>query len=330
VDGASAAGTQGDTDALRTCLAEACAAGGLWGEAIARFRPGHDQNGMLAENMCELARSIGHEVVSDLDLRFQPPRAKRVFDLFPFNGEFAMLELKLAEMSPFVERFVIIEAAETFTGKPKPLYFHERRADFARYADKIIYVPVGSFPSHLTSAWAREFYQRDQGVLGLVGLAAPDDVVIISDVDEIIRPEAALGDLPALAVGADLRIFQYFLNYERITDRPTVKTVLAHARLLARNGCSYLRVGMPRYARRPYLANAGWHFTSCGSPEALERKFKSYSHTEWSHLDRGQIASIADEIRGGQVQAGWTRRELDEGFPAFIRARPDLFADYLL
>lgn len=319
------------TDPLRMCLAEACAAGGLWREAIARFIPGHNQTGILAENMCELARAIGQDVLSGVDLDFQPARERRVFDLFPFNGEFAMLELKLAEMSPFIERFVIIEAAETFTGKPKPLYFQERRAGFARYADKIVHVVVDKFPSYLGTAWAREFYQRDRGILGLVGLAAPDDVVIISDVDEIIRPEAALGDLPALAAGADLRTFQYFLNYELLSDKPKLKTVLAHARLLARNGSSYLRIAMSRHARRPFLANAGWHFSSCGSPEALERKFQSFSHTEWAHLDRARIAAIADGIRSRAFEdPQFARRELGEDFPAFIRARPDLYADYVL
>jgi hypothetical protein len=319
----------GDTDRLRTCLAQAYASAGLWRDAIARFVPGPGHTDMLAENLCELARCIGRDVLSDIDLGFRPSAGRKVFDLFPFNGEFAVLELKLAEMSPWVDHFVIIEAGQTFTGKPKPFHFAERRDAFAAYADKIIHVPVETFPNHLARPWAREFFQRDRGVAGLAGRCAPDDVVIISDVDEIIRPEA-VRDLPALAVGADLRTFQYFLNYELVGKKLTVKSVLTTAGLLARNGCSYLRTAIPRHAMRPYAPNAGWHFTSVGSPEALEHKYQSFSHTEWSHLDRAHFAALAETIRASGLGPNYVRRALDEDLPEALRLRPELFADCLL
>ena len=328
-DLASAPLAGGETDRLQTCLAQAYAAAGLWRDAAARFVPGPDHADMLAENLCELARCIGRDVLSDVDLGLRRRAGRKVFDLFPFNGEFAVLELKLAEMSPWVDGFVIIEAAETFTGKPKPLHFAERSQDFAAYADKIIHVPIGAFPGHLTTAWAREFFQRDSGVLGLVGRCAPDDVVIISDVDEVLRPEA-IQDLPALAVGAALRVFQYFLNYELVGKGPAVKTVLTTAGLLAGHGCSYLRTAIPRHAARPYAANAGWHFTSVGSAEAIAHKYQSFSHTEWGHLDRNHFAARLEKIRSGGLGDGYVRRGLDEDLPETLRLRPELFADCLL
>lgn len=334
LNGAGAEGFGPDTLALAegdkfgACLAEAYAAGGLWREAIVRLVPRPGRVDMLAESLCELARCVGQDVLEGVDLDFRPPGARKVFDLFPFNGEFRMLELKLAEMSPWVDQFVIIEAAQTFTGRPKPLHFAERRQAFAAYADKIVHVQLDAFPPHLTTPWAREFFQRDKGVLGLVGRCAPDDLAIISDVDEIIRPEAVRQVSDPLT-GASLRTFQYFFNYELVAKPPVIKAVFAQAALLARNGSSYLRTGAPRYAPRLFVADAGWHFTSVGSPEALELKMQSYSHTEWSHLDRSHFAALAEQIRTGGLRSDGVRRELDE-LPEAIRRTPELYRDWLL
>ena len=45
-------------------------------------------------------------------------------------------------MNPVVDRFVISEATETFSGNPKPLYYEENKEMFAEFADKIIHVAV--------------------------------------------------------------------------------------------------------------------------------------------------------------------------------------------
>ncbi len=279
--------------------------------------------------MSELARCIGRDVTSKLELDFTTAGpSRRIFDLFPFNGEFAMLELKLAEMAPWVDRFVIIEARHTFTGQPKPLYFAEHSAAFSAFADKITHVPIEAFPAHIGSAWAREFFQRDQGVLGLKGRSAPDDLVIISDTDEIIRREA-VQNLSGPLVGADLRTFKYFLNYEHAEKRPMIKAAFVPARLLASNGSSYLRIGASQYYDHSQVKNAGWHFTSIAAPEALESKFRSFSHEEWSHLDRAYFEALIDKIRSGGLGDEYLRCELDQ-LPASVQARSGALSAWLL
>ncbi len=319
----------GDRRRLRACLGEAYAAAAGWPDAITRFAPAPEQTGMLSESLCELARCVGQDVLSNLDFRFAADGGGRIFDLFPFNGEFDLLELKLGEMSPWVDRFIIVEAAQTFTGLPKPLHFAARRDAFAGYADKITYLPIAAFPPHVTSPWAREFFQRDSAVGGLSGRCGPDDLVIISDVDEILRKPASLA-LPAPAVGAHLRTFQYFLNYEILGESPSVKSVFTTAKVLAGNGSSFLRTGVARFLRRPFIADAGWHFTSVGKAEALERKFQSYSHTEWSHLDRAHFEDVIEAIRNGGPDEQHIRRDLAADLPPYLQRHPELFADYLL
>jgi beta-1,4-mannosyl-glycoprotein beta-1,4-N-acetylglucosaminyltransferase len=53
-----------------------------------------------------------------------------LYDCFTFCDGLDLLDIRLAELSPFVDTFVIAEAPVTFQGKPKPLYYQENKARF--------------------------------------------------------------------------------------------------------------------------------------------------------------------------------------------------------
>lgn len=314
---------------LRSLTAQACAAAGLWRDAIRRFDIGSEATGILAHDLCELARCVGADLLAHRPFVLAEPRPRRVFDIFPFNGEFQMLELKLAEMGPWVEKFVLVEAAETFSGKPKPLFFEANRHRFKEHAEKILHVRIDHFPDHLTSPWAREFFQRDSAAGALSGLCAASDVVIISDVDEIIREESTRAVAEPL-VGADLRQFNFFLNYEMIEGRSPVRTVFARADLLSRLGPSYLRLGLIGYRSTAFVPDAGWHFSSVGSAAEVGRKFASFSHTELSHLDEAAVAKRLAHVRANGSEGVHVVRQLDSSFPEFIARNRERLSDLLL
>ena len=46
-----------------------------------------------------------------------------LYDCFTFFNELDLLEIRFHEMSAIVDKFVVVEAAKTFSGQPKPLYF---------------------------------------------------------------------------------------------------------------------------------------------------------------------------------------------------------------
>jgi beta-1,4-mannosyl-glycoprotein beta-1,4-N-acetylglucosaminyltransferase len=314
---------------LTACTSEALAAAGAWEPAISAFEDVFADPALRRQTWSELARCVGGDVLSRTELAFRPGGPVKVFDLFPFNGEFAVLALKLAEMAPWVDRFVIVEAAETFSGNPKPLTWPSRPDSFRAYEDKIIYLPIPAFPEPLRVSWAREFFQRDLAAAALSGLCARDDIVIISDADEILLEGAVRGFRGPLA-GCGLRTFRYFLNFEQLFKEPHVKATLTRAGLLASNGCSYLRMGADQSYRQGIIPDAGWHFSSFGGPEALELKMRSYSHTEHAHQDRAHFARIMARIRQPSRLAGFRRCEIDESFPAFLRANLPAYAQYVL
>lgn len=112
----------------------------------------------------------------------------RVFDCFPFFNELDVLEIRLTELDPLVDYFVIVEATLTHTGKPKPLYFDENRGRYNRFSRKIIHVVVDDLPSEPSDHWGREISQR-QAIMRGLELARPDDRIITSDCDEIPKPD---------------------------------------------------------------------------------------------------------------------------------------------
>ncbi len=318
----------GATPFARFVAGEACAAAGWWRTMIDGVGGLHGEDASR-HRVPELARCVGREVLQAHPLTFAPPRAPKVFDLFPFNGEFGLLELKLAEMGPWVDHFVIVEAARTFTGLPKPLHFAARADEYRSYGDKIIHVVVDAGPDRLGLAWAREFHQRDSAIQGLSGRLAPDDIVLLSDADEIVAPDVLgrfSGEVRILA----MRTFKFFFNYEADLERQGLTAAIVRGRLLASNGSSYLRFATRPYARGDRIMDAGWHFTSINTAEGLQAKVRSYSHEEHAHLDRDHWDKVLRKIRDGLRPPGYVRRDLDDQLPAYLQRHREALADFIL
>ena len=65
----------------------------------------------------------------------------RVFDVFLFNDELDLLEIRMNELAESVDKFVIIEGRVTFTGRKRTLVFKEAMEQdrFKKYAKKTHY-----------------------------------------------------------------------------------------------------------------------------------------------------------------------------------------------
>lgn len=288
-----------------------------------------------ADARAALARFVGQYVLKTHPLRFAPAGPRKVIDVFPFNNELRLLDLKLREMASWVDVFVIVEARSTFTGAPKPLVFQENRAAFSAFDSKIVHVAVDEFPEHVRQPWSREFYQRDMGVKGLDGVCGEDDLVLITDADEVIAP-----DLVERFERQNRRGFarlgmeraRYFLNYREVLAPAEQKDASGvwRGRFLADLGLSFVR-NVTRWDKKaPRMTEAGWHFTSVGAASEIVSKLDNSAHQEHAGALDEQIQAMLSAIRAGQLEPGWERCELDERFPAYVRSHPEMFADVLL
>ena len=142
----------------------------------------------------------------------------QLYDVFLFNNEFDVLEIRLNELSPIVDRFVIAESPVTHSGKEKPLHFSENRERFASFADRIDHVvtklPLAAPDEQNLSkrererrSFNREHTQRNGLFEALSGLA-DDDVILLSDVDEIPRATALKTACETIGSGAEVHCFE--------------------------------------------------------------------------------------------------------------------------
>jgi beta-1,4-mannosyl-glycoprotein beta-1,4-N-acetylglucosaminyltransferase len=277
----------------------------------------------------------------------------RVFDCFPFFNELDLLELRLSELNPVVDRFVLAEATVTYRGRPKPLCFEQNKTRFSPFLQKIIHVIVDDMPEAGESElgrWTRERFQREALLRGL-SEARSDDFIIISDLDEIPRASAVefvTRQQPFIPTRFtfEMRQYWYFLNLEH----PQLWTRSRMSRLArVRNPEIFRMWGLPwttpanplkrwrktiKNFRSPLrsetIANAGWHFTFMNGVEAVREKLINYSHV--SPAEALTEAAVRRRIDDAVASAsrpfdGKNFRicEVDDSYPAFVRDNPARF-----
>ncbi|KAK8114651.1 uncharacterized protein PG998_000855 [Apiospora kogelbergensis] len=250
--------------------------------------------------------------------RGSPARPRRAYDLLMVNTELDWLEIRLNTTYDFVDYFVVVESPRTFTNLDKPLVIRDNLAKFAAYKDKIIYhtltIPDGFHSDRENPAWAWEDLQRnamyDQVLPRLQGAQAPEegDVIVVADVDEILRPETMVllksCDFPRRL---NLRSHFYYYSFQfrhkgmqwahpQATYYQGWRTILP---VNLRNGDGNL----PPLVKMETadLWDAGWHCSSCFSTmEELLTKMSSFSHQWMNHEFYRNRQWIADHIREGK------------------------------
>lgn len=249
---------------------------------------------------------------------------RKVYDLFTVSTELDWLEIRLNTTYDFVDYFVIVEAPKTFTGLDKPLHVRDSWDKLAPYHDKIIYhelqYPEGFSPK-LT--WDFEDLQRNalltQVFPHLTGAHAPaeGDVLVVADVDEIVRPETLLVlracDFPR-RLTLRSRFFYYsfqFLHRGAEWPHPQATTyrgaglgdTILPDDLRKGDGARQWGVLAPlvRWPEKGDLWNAGWHCSNCfATVGELLRKMESFSHMSLNAPEYRDRERIVDRVRRGQ------------------------------
>ena len=209
-----------------------------------------------------------------------------IYDCFTFFNEHDLLELRLRELDPVVDRFVIVEADRTHQGAPKPLYFAEAAARYRRWEDKIIHVVLDDMPRG-PDAWERERYQRTAILRGLAD-AMPDDLIVVADLDEIPRREILKLLDRYLVEPTSLQMMLHLLRFNLRS-----KLVWSYTKAVRRaelDNPAELRLTRTRRS----VPDAGWHLSYIGDREFILRKLKAFAHTEVAtdrytspiHIDR--------------------------------------------
>lgn len=266
-----------------------------------------------------------------------------VYDCFQFFNELDILKIRLNVLNDVVDRFVISEATETFSGIKKPLYYEENKEMFAEFADKIIHVVVEDTPEGGTHE--RDTFQKNAVTRGLAG-CADDDVIIFSDLDEIPNPEKIreiLGNFREDRIyHFAQRLFYCYLNMEEVSGnllsyagefegverKKWIGTKMLSYKLLREQN---LLLGELRFPERKEIGirvdDGGWHFGYMGGHgekdirKRVQEKVVSAAHQEYN--SRHVLSQVTDQIKDGKDifgrNAQFVRCEIDETFPKYIR-----------
>jgi beta-1,4-mannosyl-glycoprotein beta-1,4-N-acetylglucosaminyltransferase len=261
-----------------------------------------------SDDRSTLEATVPLEALNDLE------KGPFTWSVTPFFNELDLLEARLSEMARMVDRFVVIEARQTFRGQPKPLYFQENSHLFRRWAAQIDHVVV-DLPEG-PDAWARERHQRNVAHQVLADLGAvQDDLVLLTDLDEIVRADRVDAAREATAASpVVLMMTQYWYSLEWRQEDPWL-----HPKAF-RYG--QIRAGTPyhdvRHSPFPVLPNTGWHLSWFGDEARFDYKLASFSHSEFDTPERRKRGFSDGLIARGVDIHGRKLSRSGDHFPASL------------
>ncbi len=232
-----------------------------------------------------------------------------IYDTFTFFNELDLLEIRLNILNNRVDKFVLVEATTTFSGKAKPLFFQKNKKRYAQFNDKIIHIIVDDLPINSEDRWPAEAAQRLAIMHGLTE-AQNSDIIILSDVDEIWKPEA-LPEQVTHFRGFYQKAKGFFLNAKH--DRTESCSVVVPYRKFKKRHPNFLRRHRKQFNQ---INDGGWHWSYLGGDKAIKEKVESFAHAEEDNETR-KLAWIG--LAQKQQKNCYTPPQSDPDWPKWLK-----------
>ena len=243
----------------------------------------------------------------------------KIFDCFMYFDEEHVLDLRLNVLYQNVDYFVIVESIFNHKGEKRNLLFNSQK--FEKFNDKIIYLVYDKIPQlvkpiketdnekekdgkYIMNALYRENAQRDFILEGLKS-AKKDDLILISDVDEIPKLSSVnLNQIKneIILFKQDMFYYKYNLslpNFKWTGTKAVKKKNLVSPQWLRNvkdRKYPFYRIDTffsdKKYIDIKIINDGGWHFSNIKSPEMIEHKLRSYLH----HREFDQVSLSIEEI----------------------------------
>ena len=243
----------------------------------------------------------------------------KIFDCFMYFDEEIILDLRLNVLNDFVDYFVIVESTFNHKGEKRALKFDKQK--FKKFEHKIIYIIFDIEPEqiqevktndnetiksikYINNAQFRENGQRNFIYKGLSN-ADQDDVIMISDVDEIPK----LDQIDFKSIKEKIILFKQDMFYYKFnlaipnfkwSGTKGVKKKNLKSPQWLRNikdrKYAFFRIDTffseKKYTNIKIISDGGWHFSNIKNAKMIEHKLRSYLH----HREFDQVSLSVDEI----------------------------------
>jgi beta-1,4-mannosyl-glycoprotein beta-1,4-N-acetylglucosaminyltransferase len=230
------------------------------------------------------------------------PRPK-IIDCFTFYNELDLLFYRLTLLNDVVDNFVLVESNYTHVGNKKILFYETNKHLFKRFHNKIIHIVV-DLP-HIApnvnyaknEQWLNENYQRNCINYGISTLVLnKNDLIIISDLDEIIDPHIALkfkNNLIEVKDGFTLSHDMYYYNLNTLHDEKWTASKIVTYEMYVKTSPQQIRTNQ----NLPILPNAGWHLSYFGDACFIKNKLIEFGHQELNNSLYTNETNIENAIK---------------------------------
>jgi beta-1,4-mannosyl-glycoprotein beta-1,4-N-acetylglucosaminyltransferase len=228
-------------------------------------------------------------------------------------------------LNSYIDKFVIVESNYTHSGESRKLLFDIKK--FSKFKDKINYIILDKPPVDLfiintsdtdhqknskiiLNAVKRENLQRNTISKGL-NLASLDDMIIISDVDEIpnlednnitkVKNKIIFFKQKYFHYKFNLKLEEYIWHGSKACKKKYLITP-QWLRNIKDKMYPFWRIdtffSKKKYQNIKFIENGGWHFSNLKNPVDIEKKMKTYLHHreyELRPLGEERIKNIIEE-----------------------------------
>ena len=229
----------------------------------------------------------------------------KIFDCFMYFDEDLILDLRLNLLNNYVDEFVIVESLYTHSGRRRKLLFDIKK--YKKFKNKINYIILEDPPldldfinvnetensinsKHILNAVKRENLQRNTILNGLK-LALPEDIIIISDLDEIPNLENNnIRNIKNKIILFKQKFFYYKFNL-KLNNFPwhgskacKKKNLISPQWLRNVKDKIYpfwrldVLFSRKKYQNIKIIDNGGWHFSNIKTPADIKKKLENYLH----------------------------------------------------
>ena len=267
----------------------------------------------------------------------------KVFDCILFFDENDLLEIRLNILDKYVDYFVIVEALQDHRGNKKEINLDLRR--FKQFSKKIRHIKINLPDTKKNSdPWILENFQRNQIILGIEN-ADPEDLIIVSDVDEIPNLEKInINNISDKIYIFKQKHFYFKLNllskYIWTKSKMCKKKILKTPQWLRNikpKKYSFFRLDSifsnKKYSNIQFIENGGWHFSYVKSLEDIKKKISSFAHKELDNLDFNNLENINmainKKINIFDNNSKLEVIQIDETYPSYIQQNLNKFKNFL-
>jgi beta-1,4-mannosyl-glycoprotein beta-1,4-N-acetylglucosaminyltransferase len=232
-----------------------------------------------------------------------------IIDVFLFNNEIDLLELRLRENWKLFDKFIIIEGNKTFQGRNKYSLLNTRvNKKRFEWASKKIIRHTASLSSCPCDQWENEKIQLNfmTQVIKEYKNDHSTNLFVTGDCDEIVNKFAIreiIKNKTELPLVLFLNGYYYYLNgrAENIHRFIPGNIVLKKENLEIKNLFELRRERLSKIKR--YISSdnrvSGWHFSFIGGVHKIIKKMEQYSHSEYNNKKFKQKNRIKKHIENG-------------------------------